>query len=164
MPWRKTFFVFFYASINDKFYFVNPFGSDNRFATRSRNNFPNPILHDRLIFSCVAFFHSSWWVICSNVVVSASINFSIYVAYPEYLFGIFLSLEVPLVSPCPSASSSGYFNQFGLLFASGMIICLIASLGPSSSWFVGDFSCFSSSSNRGTSSSSNSIGISLDIL
>jgi len=45
-----------------------------------------------------------------------------YIAYPEYLFGLLLSLKVPLVAPCPSASSSVAFKQFGLFFVLGMII------------------------------------------
>jgi len=61
-------------------------------------------------------------VASSKVVGFALINFVMYVAFPEYLFDLLLSLNIPFATLCPSAPSSVVFKQFGLFFVLGMIV------------------------------------------
>jgi len=95
---------------------------------------------------------------------STSISFFIYVAYPKYHLGFFLSLNVPLDTPCTSESSRVYFNQLGLFLVSGITIGCIGSLGPSYSWFDSSSSLVALSSNTRIYSSSESLGRSFDFL
>lgn len=157
-PSHKYCFIFINTSIYYMFDLLDPFGIYHRFVSKPMYDLPNSILHHKLIF----FIHGILpFFVIKNFLESGWLCFYLFFYVGcclECRLGFLLSLNVPWAASWTSASTSVDVNQLGLFLVSWITIGCIGSLGPSSSWF--DYSCslISSSSNTGSSSSSDSWG------